>query len=205
MTLRILLILPISWTLPILFLRSSHVMLCALLDHLCNFENVKIIHGGGVLLLVKLQAEVSSWDMRIAKVTAQKKKFSIKNRIWSHLLKKSLMENFIFCAVSNVGTVIEVGNTSHWVKSVRIRSFSGPYFLAFRLNTETYGLSFRIQSKWGKIRTRKSPNTDTFQAVSNSKNTSAKGNINYKRNTSSVVGFNYIWINVYEISNMGTE
>ena len=33
-------------------------------------------------------------------ITAQKMKFSIKEmRIWSHLLKKSLMENFIFCAV----------------------------------------------------------------------------------------------------------
>ena len=44
--------------------------------------------------------------------TVQKMKFSIKNffgkcdqirsflRIWSHLLKKSLMENFIFCAVA---------------------------------------------------------------------------------------------------------
>ena len=44
--------------------------------------------------------------------TAQKMKFSIKDffskcdqirsflRIWSHLLKKSLMANFIFCAVS---------------------------------------------------------------------------------------------------------
>ena len=43
--------------------------------------------------------------------TAQKMKFSIKDfcskcdqirrklRTWSHLLKKSLMENFIFCAV----------------------------------------------------------------------------------------------------------
>ena len=32
--------------------------------------------------------------------TAQKIKFSIRElRIWSHLLKKSLMENFIFCAV----------------------------------------------------------------------------------------------------------
>ena len=38
--------------------------------------------------------------------TAQKMKFSIKDffskcdlRIWSRLLKKSLMENFIFCAV----------------------------------------------------------------------------------------------------------
>ena len=45
--------------------------------------------------------------------TAQKMKFSIKDffskcdqirsflRIWSHLLKKSLMENFIFCAVED--------------------------------------------------------------------------------------------------------
>ena len=43
--------------------------------------------------------------------TAQKMKFSIRNvfskcgqirsylRIWSHLVKKSLIENFIFCAV----------------------------------------------------------------------------------------------------------
>ena len=38
--------------------------------------------------------------------TAQKMKFFIKDffsldffRIWSHLLKKSIMENFIFCAV----------------------------------------------------------------------------------------------------------
>ena len=47
-------------------------------------------------------------------VTTQKMKFSIKDffskcdqirrklRIWSHLLKKSLMENLIFCAVCNV-------------------------------------------------------------------------------------------------------
>ena len=47
----------------------------------------------------------------LASFTAQKMKFSIKDifsnsdqsrrflRIWSHLLKKSLMENFIFCAM----------------------------------------------------------------------------------------------------------
>ena len=46
--------------------------------------------------------------------TAQKMKFSIEDffskcdqirrklRIWSHLLKKSLMENFIFCAVRDI-------------------------------------------------------------------------------------------------------
>ena len=47
----------------------------------------------------------------LGSITAQKIKFSIKDffskcdqirrflQIWSHLLKKSLMENFIFCAV----------------------------------------------------------------------------------------------------------
>ena len=47
-----------------------------------------------------------------AEIPLQKMKFSIKDffskcdqigsflRIWSHLLKKSLMENFIFCAVN---------------------------------------------------------------------------------------------------------
>ena len=42
--------------------------------------------------------------------TAQKMKFSIKDffsnlrklRIWSHLLRKSLLENFIFCAVWDI-------------------------------------------------------------------------------------------------------
>ena len=39
--------------------------------------------------------------------TAQKMKFPINDffsfmRIWSHLLKKSLMENFIFCAVKTL-------------------------------------------------------------------------------------------------------
>ena len=51
------------------------------------------------------------------------------------------------------------------MKSVRIRSFSGTYFPAFGLNTERYFVSFRIQSKCGKIRTRKTPNTDFFHAM----------------------------------------
>ena len=43
---------------------------------------------------------------------------------------------------------------SHSVRSVRIRSYSGPYFPAFGLN------------KCGKMRTRITPNSDTFYAVS---------------------------------------
>ena len=54
-------------------------------------------------------------SLKRIKRTAQKIKFSIKNffnkcdqirnflRIWSHLLMKSLMENFIFCACDDLG------------------------------------------------------------------------------------------------------
>ena len=50
-------------------------------------------------------------------------------------------------------------------ENVRIRSFSGPYFPAFGLNTEIYRVNLYIQSECGKIRTRKTPNIDTFYEV----------------------------------------
>ena len=53
----------------------------------------------------------------------------------------------------------------HCVESVRIRSYSGPYFPAFGLNTERYSVSLRIQSECEKMRTRITPNTDTFYAA----------------------------------------
>ena len=53
----------------------------------------------------------------------------------------------------------------HCVKSVPIRSYSGPYFPAFRLNKERYGTTLHIPSKCEKIRTRKALNTDAFYAV----------------------------------------
>ena len=53
----------------------------------------------------------------------------------------------------------------HCVKSIRIRSFSAPYFLAFGLNTEVYVANLRIQSECGKIRTRKTPNKAIFYVV----------------------------------------
>ena len=51
------------------------------------------------------------------------------------------------------------------VRSIHIRSSSGPYFSAFRVNTEKNSVPLRIQSECEKIRTRKTPNTDTFHAV----------------------------------------
>ena len=53
----------------------------------------------------------------------------------------------------------------HYVKSLSIRSFSGPHFPAFGLNTERYSLCFRIQPEYEKVRTTKTLNKDTFHAV----------------------------------------
>ena len=46
------------------------------------------------------------------------------------------------------------------------RTFSVPYFPTFGLNTARCEVSLCIHSKWGKVRTRKTPNADTFHAVS---------------------------------------
>ena len=67
---------------------------------------------------------------RDVRFTAQKMKFSIKDfsskcdqihnklRVWSHLLEKSLMENFIFCAALWAKTELSTGigiHTQVWV------------------------------------------------------------------------------------------
>ena len=61
----------------------------------------------------------------------------------------------------------ELNTDQHCVKGVRIRSFSVRNLPAFGLNTEIFSVSSHTQSEFGKIRTRKSPNTDTFHAVQN--------------------------------------
>ena len=53
----------------------------------------------------------------------------------------------------------------HCVKSVHIRSYSGPHFATFGLNTKRYSVSLRVQSECGKMQTRITPNTDTFYAL----------------------------------------
>ena len=53
----------------------------------------------------------------------------------------------------------------HCVKSVRIRSYSSSQFHLFGLNLERYSVSLCSQSECGKMRTRITPNADTFYAV----------------------------------------
>ena len=54
------------------------------------------------------------------------------------------------------------------MKNVRIRSFSGRYFHALELRTEIYSEYLRIQSKCGKMRTRKTLEQDTFYEIQTS-------------------------------------
>ena len=51
---------------------------------------------------------------------------------------------------------------THCVKSIRVWSFSGLRFPAFGLNREIWEVNLRIQSKCRKIRTKRTPNTETF-------------------------------------------
>ena len=53
----------------------------------------------------------------------------------------------------------------HCGKSVRIWSFFDSYFPAFGLNAKRCFIPLRIQWDCGKIRTRRTPNTDTFHTV----------------------------------------
>ena len=52
---------------------------------------------------------------------------------------------------ANMFFFISQPNQLHCVKSVRIQSYSSPYFPVFGLNTERYLVSLRIQSECGKI------------------------------------------------------
>ena len=60
---------------------------------------------------------------------------------------------------------ILISISPYCVKNVLIWSYSGPYFPVLGLNTERYRVSLRIQSECRKMRTRATPNTDTFHAV----------------------------------------
>ena len=71
-------------------------------------------------------------NRRIVVITAQKMKFSFEDfyskcdqipsflRIWSNLLKKSLIENFIFCAVYNIQIRISTSSKTELIILISI-------------------------------------------------------------------------------------
>ena len=80
-----------------------------------------------------------------------------------HFLHKTYCNAFLIWHLSTPFVINHVA--WHCVKRICIRSYSGPNFPEFGLNTERYSVSLRIQSECGKIRTRITPNTDTFYSV----------------------------------------
>ena len=79
------------------------------------------------------------------------------------IFKRVIIE--IFLSLQKVFEIDEYVLELPCVKSVHIRRYSGPHVPAFGLNTERYEVSVSIQSDCGKMRTRITPNTDTFHAV----------------------------------------
>ena len=98
--------------------------------------------------------------------------FQYRHKVPYKLRQKSQFHISSICPVLN-GTEITFiitflernSGTRHYVKSVRIRSYSGLYFPVFGLNTKRDGVSLRIQSECEKMRTRITPNTDTFYVM----------------------------------------
>lgn len=75
---------------------------------------------------------------------------------------------FVACvAYSLVPSICDIDR----MKSVRFRDFFGPQFFVFGLNTKIYRISLRIQSKCGKIQTKRNyefghfSHSDTVQAI----------------------------------------
>ena len=104
-----------------------------------------------------------------------RKQVSIQNSVnhfnWSFFRKElTAKSRYLFSQIFSHQTFDWVANTllskSSCLMPLRKKGpyldFSGPYFPAFRLNTERHGVSLRIQSKCGRIWTRKTQNTDTF-------------------------------------------
>ena len=88
---------------------------------------------------------------------------------WARSIEKNIEKRYILTQPNEKRHILRSDTEKHWnkhcMKSIPIRSFSGPYFPAFCLNRDRYSISFRIQSECGIISTAKTPKTDTSYEV----------------------------------------
>ena len=136
------------WTRKAPYLDTFHALM-----FFCNLHQTKTC-----LSLIKILTNI--WDIfKVSKnkKNPQKTEKPQKNSSWRRLcLNRYLWRNL---------GIYSIRGLLHCEKSVRIWSFSGLYFPAFGLKYSVEVYSIRsIQSECGKIRTRKTPNTDTFHA-----------------------------------------
>ena len=134
---------------------------CTILREICYFSNVVKNHFYGLKLINSGVNKIRSFaGLNLDKLSnlifqVQAPFLSLLPCFWKKCSKKQ--DNDIWVIIWN--------HLGRYVKSVSIRSFSSPCFPTFGLNTERKFVPLRIQSEYGKIRTRKTPNTETFYAV----------------------------------------
>ena len=112
--------------------------------------------------LVTFTGEILNWEIYLlcsvavkSDETSHRSSFHVLLYLDSSICRKYFMQDCRRQTMINI-------RKWYYVKSVRIRSYSGPYFPASGLNTERYGVSLRIQPECGKIRTKITPNMDTL-------------------------------------------
>ena len=81
--------------------------------------------------------------------------------LWN--FSERFFEEYICATSTEVKKSMTISNTVWKVSKYEV--FSGPYFPVFGLNMEIYCVSLRDQSKYGKIRARKTPYLDPFHTV----------------------------------------
>ena len=109
-------------------------------------NNIKLIQHQnyplkGTAMQIKKKTLYKKWSfpLRICpvNVTQSTENCHRKLRIWSHLLEKSLMENFIFCSVKPLINHFLGFEVTGW-KVFKDGVFSGPYFPVFTLYLDTF-------------------------------------------------------------------
>ena len=154
-------------------------------DVICQFQSLHIpMLNIGIQFLLKWYRNLIFWELLVILRHRKSKNVSLFRKIrglsktMSNICDGVFCKNFLrlktFSAkifilyvwqgpkkVSDYPT--KKNSSTAW--SVHIWSFSGPHFPAIGLNMERYSVSLCIQSHCEKIRTRKTPNTETFHAA----------------------------------------
>ena len=110
---------------------------CALF-HECWIKNTWDIHMTFRKYQIRMSFDIAekwSFSLRISSVNVTKSTVleNPARRIWSHLQKKFLMKNFIFCAVRNYSENKILKKNIRCVKSVQIRSYFWSVFSCIRI------------------------------------------------------------------------
>ena len=143
---------------------------------LCNFIEIALRHGCSTVNLLHIfrtrsLKNTSGWlllnvtEVYLEPYQASKKETSVKI--------SSDQQPFILhiCYGCDYNSAVITDTNNYWsngihcVKNVRIRSYSGPHFSDFGLNTDRYTVLLCIQSEYRRIQTRITPNTDASFTV----------------------------------------